>query len=172
MDPTIGAALIAGSISTVVGALTLSASWVQVRAAFRRQDREHRERYAQAIFDKRVAAYANAFRITGRLSSTVLRGAADGVVNAQGIFGQIVEERKQLQDWYDKEGALVLSEVSRERFFELRKWCLGTKEPTDVNDQLLNYIWCRKMDFRHSLRYDIFLERRLKTHKPEEWPLA
>jgi hypothetical protein len=159
--------IIAGGVGLTAGALSFLASFFKNRADIQSLRRTLEESYMRSIFEKRIAAYSKAWLITGKFSSLVLKPPSPIPAN------EIKATMEKLHDWYNSEGGFVLSKESRSRYFELRKMCWNIEEGGALEgvrrSTLYEQIWLRKMDFRNSLRKDVFLEDKLVKHSREEW---
>ena len=133
------------------------------RSESRRLTRELQDSYMKSIFDNRIAIYAQAWTITGKLSSRNL--LIEPHISPLEVDAAI----RELHDLYNTSWGLLMSSETRGRYFALRELCWDLSSRSDMNaDNAYSEIWLKKMDLRNSLRVDVFLEPQLLTHTQEE----
>lgn len=153
--PALLVPIISISGALVVGVLSFCASYRNTSSQVKNVKLELRDSYMKSIFDKRIDAYTKAWEISGVFSSANLLGKPP--MPTSGISTVI----QNLDSWYNSAGGFLLSPESRNRFFKLRKLCWKSNEIDGLSDSekhnRYEQIRRSKIDFRMSLRRDVFL---------------
>lgn len=157
-------AAIGACAALVVTIPTCVIGWLSVRAKLKALE----EMYRKTIFDKRLEAYTEVWRITAMLSSRLLKSFDKTAPE------EVKHALEQVDSWYNNSvGGLLISEESRRCFFKLREMVDMLSAESVKRQEVYAEVWRRKMDLRVSLRSDVTLEGKpYRRHIKEEWELG
>jgi hypothetical protein len=158
-----------GQLVLVAGAVTAGVVGSFVTSFYhqKRLRLEFAHSFNRAIFERRLAVYAEAWRITGALSSQKI-----SPFGTKANLRIIADTAKDLHEWYNTDGGLILSERARDRYFAFRQLCkdaasLGDTTPDADRKAAVEKVWRMKVEFRKALRGDMQLDTDVTIHGPE-----
>ena len=150
MSDNLVSALIAATVSIIVGLIGYAATVRTAAHERRKLERELTRRFTERLYDLRVKHYARAFEITERLGK---HGAM--AVDVQPLYKEI---RAQLREWRSGEVSLCISEHSLERLHDLLDAIKKNPEKgTAYSVEQLRKVWFARRRFRGALRVDLGL---------------
>jgi hypothetical protein len=155
MEPNIGAAIIAGSVSFFTAIITVVISFFISRSSIRSEIEklhiQQKRAFTEKLYELRLDIYPEAFDITQDVGK---KGERDH----QTVETLIRNTRDNLATWHRKKAGLVLSERSLKAYYELRDAL--SKQPARQDEfatEQLKKIWFARNVFRGCLRDDVGL---------------
>ncbi|MDH5728297.1 MAG: hypothetical protein OEZ58_04865 [Gammaproteobacteria bacterium] len=151
MSTQLVSAMIAASVSIVVGLLGYMASKWALLNARELQTQEQKRRLTEKLYEIRLHAYPRAFAITDRL-----RG--ENIFNQKLSSDFLTSVLDELFVWHRSKAGFVLSTESIKAFYQIRG-SLGQKPApgTIYSEEQKQSIWNAKNNLRATLRADLHL---------------
>lgn len=147
MSSEVASAVIAGSVSLLVAAVSYLTTRRTLRRDHERQTADHRRAMTARLYDARVATYPELFEATSAFRWSLL-------TESQDLSPHLRDALERVDRWHGNGGGLLLSDHAYECLMALRRTIrsyLGGAGD-DVEE-----IWMRKNDLRRAMRTDLGL---------------
>ncbi len=144
--------VVAAVVSLIVGGMTYQATVRGQRAERLRLERELQRTMTAKLYDRRMAAYPKAWKITEALRRSEML-ASDAPSDPQ-YFRDVLTE---LDHWAATDGAMVLSSDSVKALYEIRRVLRIPMGSDGYSDEQIESIREAKGNLRRELRRDVEL---------------